>query len=64
MTWDQIQQLLRIVLYSLGAYLLGDATASGEAFQGLIGGVINVGAFVWWWYWQRGQAASTDTLKL
>jgi hypothetical protein len=43
MTWDTIQQLIRIVLYSIGAFLLGDAVAAGDQFQGLIGGIVNVG---------------------
>lgn len=63
MTWDTVQQLLRIVLYTLGAFLFGDATASGELYQGLIGGVISAGAFLWWWFWNLKQPGPGE-LKL
>jgi hypothetical protein len=53
MNWDTIQQLVRIVLYSLGAYIFGDSVAAGELFQGLIGGAVSIGAFAWWWFWER-----------
>jgi hypothetical protein len=53
MTWDTVQQLIRIVLYTLGAFFLGQGVADGQLFQGLIGGVINVGAFAWWFFWER-----------
>jgi hypothetical protein len=59
MTWDTIQQLIRIVLYSIGAFLLGDAVAAGDQFQGLIGGIVNVGAFAWWWFLGRHQTPTT-----
>lgn len=53
MNWDSIQQVLRIVLYAVGGYFLGDAVTEGEAFQAAVGGVLAVGAFVWWLAWQR-----------
>jgi hypothetical protein len=53
MDWQTIQQLLRIVLYSAGAFLFGDAVANGSQYQALIGGVINVGSFLWWLYQQK-----------
>ncbi|MDP2410342.1 MAG: hypothetical protein Q8M26_08655 [Pseudolabrys sp.] len=53
MNWDSVQQVVRIVLYSAGAYVLGDGVANGESFQALIGGVLNIGAFVWWYVWER-----------
>lgn len=58
MTWDTVQQLVRIILYSLGAFFFGDATANGELYQGLIGGALNVGAFLWWFFWERARPAT------
>lgn len=58
MTWDTVQQVLRIILYSVGAFLFGESTADGELFQGLIGGVLSVGAFAWWWFWERTRPAA------
>jgi hypothetical protein len=56
MNWDSIQQVIRIVLYALGGYLLGDGVTQGELFQGAVGGVISVGSFLWWLYWNRNAA--------
>ncbi|WP_088342458.1 MULTISPECIES: hypothetical protein [Rhodomicrobium] len=56
MNWDTVQQLLRIILYSVGAFVLGDAVASAELYQGLIAGTVNVAAFAWWWFWERNRA--------
>lgn len=53
MTWDQVQQLVRIILYAIGGYFLGDGVVQGEAFQGAVGGVLSVGSFIWWWVWER-----------
>lgn len=58
MNWETIQQLVRIILYSVGAFLLGEDIAKGELFQGLIGGALSVGAFLWWWVWERNRPAA------
>lgn len=42
------EQLIRIVLYTAGGALFGDAVANSEDFQAAIGGVISVGTFIWW----------------
>ena len=61
MNWDSIQQLLRILLYAIGGYFLGDAVTEGEAFQAAVGGVLSVGAFIWWLMWERQRPASRDS---
>ena len=58
MSWDQIAQLLRIVLYTIGGVVFGDAVADGAMYQGVIGGVINLSAFAWWFFFGR---QATDT---
>jgi hypothetical protein len=58
MTWDTVQQVLRIVLYTVGSYLFGSDVADGASFQGALGGVMAVGAFVWWWAWERTRPAA------
>lgn len=58
MTWDTVQQLVRIILYSIGAFFLGDAIANAELYQGLIAGALNVGAFLWWYFWERARPAT------
>lgn len=57
MNWDSLQQVLRIVLYAGGGYLFGDAVKDGELFQQAVGGLLSVGAFAWWWFWERNRAA-------
>lgn len=53
MTWDRIQQLIRIVAYMAGSGLFGSEVASGDLFTAAIGGIVSVGAFAWWWFWER-----------
>lgn len=56
MNWDTIQQVLRIVLYAGGGLVFGDAVKDGELFQQAVGGLMSVGAFVWWYVWERKRA--------
>lgn len=58
MNWDTIQQVLRILLYTLGGWAFGDAVAQGAEFQAAVGGVLAVGAFLWWALWERKRPAS------
>jgi hypothetical protein len=53
MNWETLQQLLRIILYAVGGYFLGDGVTQGAEFQAAVGGVLAVGAFVWWAVWER-----------
>ena len=55
MNWESIQQVLRIVLYAVGGYFLGEGVVEGEMFQQAMGGVMAVGAFVWWFFWERSR---------
>jgi hypothetical protein len=48
MNWETLQQLIRIMAYAAGSYFLGDAAASGETYQAAVGGLVSIGAFVWW----------------
>lgn len=57
MTWDSIQQILRIILYSGGGMVFGDAVAQGELYKAAVGGVLAVGAFMWWLLWERKRPA-------
>ena len=59
MDWTQIQQVLRIVLYTLGGWLLGSDVADGALFQQALGGVMAVGSFVWWWFSSTRTANAT-----
>lgn len=51
--WDTVQQFIRILLYMIGGAIFGSEVADGDVYQGAIGGAVSIGAFVWWWVWER-----------
>lgn len=48
MTWATIQQLVRILAYAAGSAYFGQQVADGEMFQAALGGLLSLGAFIWW----------------
>lgn len=57
MSWDSVQQVIRIAAYAIGGYIFGDAVAQGAQFQAAVGGVVSIGAFVWWVAFERNRIA-------
>lgn len=57
MSWDQLQQVVRIVIYAAASYFFGQAVADGQQFQAALTGVVDIGAFVWFIIHQRQLAA-------
>jgi hypothetical protein len=57
MTWDTIQQVLRIVLNALGGILIGKGYLSEEMSVTLVGGILSVGSVLWWMFWDRSRSA-------
>ena len=55
MQWSTVEQLIRIAAYSGGSYFLGEAVTSGDLYKAAVGGVIAVGAFVWWLAFERNR---------
>lgn len=55
MTWDSLQQFVRIALYSAGGWVFGSAVADGALFQSALGGAMAIGAFLWWLIWERNR---------
>jgi hypothetical protein len=55
MPFSTVEQLIRIGMYAVGAYALGNGVADGELYQGAIGGVVAVGAFLWWMVRERNR---------
>jgi hypothetical protein len=47
---SNFEQFIRIALNAGGAYIFGDAIASGEMYQAAIGGVVSLASFGWWLY--------------
>lgn len=58
MTWDSIQQVLRILLNGLGAFLVGKGVVTEAMVPTLVGGILSVGSVMWWALWQRHRAES------
>lgn len=59
MNLDQLQQLVRIVLFAIAGYFLGEGAVETEIVQGAIGGAIAIVTFVWWRVWDKGRPNSS-----
>ena len=57
MTWDTMQQFVRIILGWFGAYLLSNGVSDAAMVETLTGGLLMVTQFVWWWFWNRVRAS-------
>jgi hypothetical protein len=57
MTWDTVQQVLRIVLNALGGILIGKGYLSEEMSVTLVGGILSIGSVLWWMFWDKNRAA-------
>ena len=58
MTWDDIQQIIRIVAYAISGFLVSAGQldpAHGETLGGALLGLASVG---WWWFWNRKKPAA------
>jgi hypothetical protein len=53
MTWDTVQQFVRIMLGWLGAWMLSKGIGNAESIQTLTGGLLMVAQFGWWFIWNR-----------
>ena len=47
MTWDNLQQFVRIALYTGGSMYFGSEFADGQMFQAALGAAVTLGGFVW-----------------
>ena len=57
MTWDSIQQVLRIVFNAIGGILVGKGYLTEDMSTTLIGALLSLGSGGWWFFWQRGRTA-------
>jgi hypothetical protein len=57
MNLGTVQQLVRIILYSVGGLLFGQGVADGDLFQQLLGASGSIVAFAWWLVWERKREA-------
>lgn len=59
MSWDTVQQIIRIGLYSGGSFFFGQQVADGNLYQAAIGGVLAIGAFAWWLVFERNRTTNS-----
>ena len=57
MTWDSIQQVLRIVFNAIGGILVGKGYLTEDMSTTLIGALLSLGSVGWWFFLQRGRTA-------
>jgi hypothetical protein len=55
MTWDTVQQLVRILLQLLAGYLVGQGWITADMGTTLVGSAVSLGGILWWALWQRGR---------
>jgi hypothetical protein len=56
MTWDNVQQIARILAYGVSGYLVNAGQldpANGETLGGALLGLLSV---AWWFFWNRKKA--------
>lgn len=53
MTGESLEQLVRIILFSIGGYFFGDGVVGLEVFQAAVGGAVSIATFGWWYFWER-----------
>ena len=59
MTWDNVQQLIRIVMHIVAGYLLNNGIVTEEVSTQLTAGVISLASVAWWFFWNKKRPEST-----
>jgi hypothetical protein len=58
MTWDTVQQLLRIVMQFAAGILMQRGLITEEMTTTLVGAVVSLGGIIWWVAWERVRPAA------
>lgn len=53
MDWNTAQQLLRIGMNALGAFLVAKGL-SGDVVTAVTGVLMSGASIAWWWFWNKG----------
>lgn len=56
MTWDSLQQLLRISIQMLAGALVTKGYLNEDMATQLVGGVMSLAGVAWWVYWNNKRA--------
>lgn len=55
MTWDTVQQFVRILLQLAAGWLLSQGYLSEEMATTLVGSLLSVAGILWWAVWERNR---------
>jgi hypothetical protein len=58
MTWDTVQQLLRIILQLAAGWLLNQGIITEEMSTTLVGSLLSIGGIAWWALWERSRPSA------
>jgi hypothetical protein len=53
MTWDTVQQLVRIIMQIAAGWMLNKGWITADMVNTLVGALVSVGGIIWWAAWQR-----------
>lgn len=53
MNWNDIQQIVRIVLYGAAGWLVNAGQLDAANAETLAGGALAIVSVAWWWFWNR-----------
>lgn len=53
MTWDTVQQLVRIIMQLIAGWLLSKGWITADMVNTLVGALVSIGGVIWWAAWQR-----------
>ena len=59
MTWDSIQQLIRILAQFAAGFLVNAGLITGDMQTALVGAVTSLAGIGWWLFWLRKQPGAT-----
>lgn len=57
-TWDSVQQIVRILLQFFAGSLVSSGVITQEMSTTLVGAVLSLGGVLWWVLWERNRATS------
>lgn len=58
MTWDTVQQFVRILLQFGAGLLVSKGIITAEMGTTAVGALLSLGSVAWWAYWNRGKTAA------
>ena len=56
MTWDSVQQFIRIGMQMLAGGLVSKGYITEDIATQLVGGVISLAGVAWWLFWNKNRA--------